>query len=75
MINPTSKDDSDAKGQNGPEARPTTLSGDGNDVLFDRTLFTLDDQQHDAFMRALDNPGPPNERLKRLMTEKSPWEK
>ena len=35
----------------------------------------LDEQQHDAFVRVLDDPPAPNERLKRLMSEPSPWEK
>lgn len=45
------------------------------DVLLDRTLFSLNDAQHKAFLKALDNPAPPNARLKRLMASKSPWEK
>ncbi|MGA7712257.1 MAG: DUF1778 domain-containing protein [Rhizomicrobium sp.] len=45
------------------------------DVLLDRTLFSLNDAQHKAFMKALDNPAPPNARLKKLMASKSPWEK
>ena len=45
------------------------------DVLLDRTLFSLDDAQHKAFLKALDNPAPPNARLKRLMASKPQWEK
>jgi uncharacterized protein (DUF1778 family) len=45
------------------------------DVLLDQRLFALDDGQYRAFLRTLEDPPPPNERLKRLMTGKSPWEK
>jgi len=41
----------------------------------DRRLFALDDVQHAAFLKALDEPVAPNARLKRLMASKSPWEK
>jgi uncharacterized protein (DUF1778 family) len=45
------------------------------DVLLDQRLFILNEEQHDAFMRALDNPPPPNAKLKELMARKAPWEK
>lgn len=45
------------------------------DVLLDQRLFVLDAGQHDAFMKILDNPPPPNARLKRLLASKAPWEK
>jgi uncharacterized protein (DUF1778 family) len=45
------------------------------DVLLDRTLFSLNDAQHKAFLKALDNPPPANAKLKKLMASKSPWEK
>jgi uncharacterized protein (DUF1778 family) len=45
------------------------------DVLLDQRLFVLDEEQHDAFMRALDNPPLPNAHLKRLFESQSPWEK
>jgi uncharacterized protein (DUF1778 family) len=44
------------------------------DVMLDQRLFVLDSDQHDAFMRVLDNPPPPNARLKKLLSRKSPWE-
>lgn len=45
------------------------------DVLLDQRLFVLDEDQHEAFMRALDNPPLPTARLKQLFASKSPWEK
>ena len=44
------------------------------DVLLDQRLFTLTEEQFDAFVTALDEPPPSNEKLKRLMSSKSPWE-
>jgi uncharacterized protein (DUF1778 family) len=44
------------------------------DVMLDQRLFVLEPGQHDAFMRVLDNPPPPNARLKKLLSRKSPWE-
>ena len=44
------------------------------DLLLDQRLFALNDEQHDAFMRALEDPPAPNARLKRLMANPAPWE-
>ena len=44
------------------------------DVLLDQRLFVLDAEHHNAFMRVLDNPPPPNAQLKKLLTRKAPWE-
>ncbi len=43
------------------------------DVLLDQRLFLLGDEQHDAFMRALDDPPLPSARLRKLMREPAPW--
>jgi uncharacterized protein (DUF1778 family) len=45
------------------------------DVLLDQRLFDLDADQHEAFMRVLNDPPQPNARLKKLLSEKAPWEK
>ena len=46
------------------------------DVLLDQRLFVLDDDRHDAFMRALDDPPLPSARLKQLMrSDKAPWDR
>jgi uncharacterized protein (DUF1778 family) len=44
------------------------------DVLLDQRLFVLDEAQHEAFMRVLNNPPPPNKELKKLMRSTPPWE-
>ena len=44
------------------------------DVLLDQRLFSLDESQHDAFMRVLDAPAQPSEKLKQLMNSKAPWD-
>ncbi|MEX0853281.1 MAG: DUF1778 domain-containing protein [Bauldia sp.] len=38
-------------------------------------VFDLDADQWAAFTRALDKPPAPNEKLRRLMARKPPWEK
>lgn len=44
------------------------------DVLLDQRMFALDEEPYTAFLRALDEEPMPNEKLKRLMSSKSPWE-
>ena len=45
------------------------------DVLLDRRLFPLTNEQHDALMRILNSPPPPTAALKKLLSSKAPWEK
>jgi uncharacterized protein (DUF1778 family) len=45
------------------------------DVMLDQRLFTLGAKQFDSFARALDETPASNEKLKRLMSGKSLWEK
>jgi len=45
------------------------------DVLLDQRLFTLNKERYEAFIRTLEAPPLPNEKLKRLLASKSPWEK
>lgn len=44
------------------------------DVLLDQRLFVLGAEEFAAFEQALDNPPPPNDRLKALLRRRSPWE-
>lgn len=44
------------------------------DVLLDQRFFSLDSEQYDAFLKVLDTPPPPSDRLKRLMASKAPWQ-
>lgn len=45
------------------------------DVLLDQRLFTLDAENHAAFMQALDNPPPSGSRLQALLRRVPAWEK
>ena len=45
------------------------------DVLLDQKVFLLNDEQHDAFMRALTDPPKSVSGLKKLMAKKAPWQK
>jgi uncharacterized protein (DUF1778 family) len=44
------------------------------DVLLDQRFFTLEGGDYGAFVNALNNPPPPSDRLRKLMTAKAPWE-
>lgn len=44
------------------------------DVLLDQRLFMLDEAAATAFLRALDHPVPPPEKLAALLASRSPWE-
>lgn len=45
------------------------------DVLLDQRLFSLDEEEYSAFLRALDEPPEPAERLRKLFKDRAPWEK
>jgi|HigsolmetaAR201D_1030396.scaffolds.fasta_scaffold14282_4 Uncharacterized protein conserved in bacteria len=45
------------------------------DVLLDQRLFSLPEQQFEAFLEVLDNPPPPVQKLRDLFNEKDPWER
>ncbi|MCL1476028.1 DUF1778 domain-containing protein [Argonema antarcticum] len=43
-------------------------------TLLERTLFLLNDEQWEAFNKALDAPPSQNEKLRQLLQTKAPWE-
>ncbi len=43
-------------------------------VLLDQTFFALDTDAFAKFQAMLDTPPVPNERLRRFLSEKSPWD-
>lgn len=45
------------------------------DVLLDRRLFALEPARYEAFMAMLDAPPAPNDKLRRLLKRKAPWER
>lgn len=44
------------------------------DVLLDQRFFVLEDDLFAEFVRQLDAPPAPNEKLRKLMARKAPWE-
>ena len=44
------------------------------EVLLDQRLFALDHERYAAFVRALESPPAPNEKLKKLLRSRAPWE-
>ncbi|WP_414834097.1 DUF1778 domain-containing protein [Afifella sp. YEN Y35] len=44
------------------------------DVILDKTVFSLDENAVEAFRAVLDNPPPPNAKLKALMARRAPWD-
>lgn len=44
------------------------------EVLLDRTIFTVSPEIYAEYLIRLDAPAQPNDRLKRTMTSKAPWD-
>lgn len=44
------------------------------EALLDRTLFNVSPEDYARFVERLDAPPAPNEKLRRMMTTKAPWE-
>ncbi|CAN7740837.1 DUF1778 domain-containing protein [Rhizobium leguminosarum] len=44
------------------------------EVLLDRTIFTVSAEVHAEYLARLDAPTQPNDRLKRTMSTKAPWD-
>ncbi len=45
------------------------------EVLLDQTIFTVPPEAYAEFLARLDAPPQPNEKLKRMMNVKAPWDK
>ncbi len=45
------------------------------DALLDRTIFVLDPKAYGEFLARLDAPPRPNERLRRSLQARAPWDK
>ena len=45
------------------------------DVLLDKAFFTVDAGTFEKFQELLDDPLPPTDKLRRLLTTKAPWDK
>jgi len=44
------------------------------EVLLDRTIFTVSPEIYAEYLARLDAPAQPNDRLKRTMSTKAPWD-
>lgn len=44
------------------------------DALLDRTLFNVSPEDYAVFVKRLDAPPAPNEKLRRMMATPAPWE-
>ena len=65
----------EALGKNRSEFMLDAARHAARDALLDRALFRLDSDRFDAFVALLDAPPAANEKLKRLLTTPSPWER
>ena len=63
-----------ARGQNRTEFMLSSARQIATEVLLDQTLFVLNGSDWDGFVDALDNPPPPNAKLKELLARRAPWE-
>ena len=62
-------------GQNRSEFMLDSARRRAEDVLLDQNLFSLNEDQFQAFLNLLDEPPKPTEELKELLATKAPWEK
>jgi uncharacterized protein (DUF1778 family) len=61
-------------GQNRSEFMLDSARRRAEDVLLDQNLFSLNEDQFQAFLNLLDEPPRPTEELKKLLSTKAPWE-
>ncbi|MGD9981130.1 MAG: DUF1778 domain-containing protein [Hyphomonadaceae bacterium] len=62
-------------GQNRTEFMLTLLREKAAEVLLNQRLFTLNDADWNAFVKRLDDPPPPNAKLKALLARTPIWDK
>lgn len=61
-------------GQNRTEFMLTSARERATEVLLNQRFFGLPLSEWEAFSAVLDNPPPPNAKLKALLAKKAPWE-
>jgi uncharacterized protein (DUF1778 family) len=64
-----------AIGQNRTDFMITTLREKAVEVLLNQRLFSLNDEAWAAFTESLDNPPPPNAKLKALLAREPIWDR
>ncbi|WP_321275752.1 DUF1778 domain-containing protein [Thiomicrorhabdus indica] len=52
----------------------STVCREAEEVLLNQRVFLLDDKAFDQFEKSLEEPLPNSNELKKLLSEKSPWE-
>ena len=65
----------DALGKNRSEFMLDAACREAESVLLDRRYFALGAEAFKEFTAALDSPPASNPRLRRLLTEKAPWDR
>lgn len=65
----------EALGKNRSDFMLEAACREAEGVLLDRRYFVLDAEDFAAFTAALDQPPVANPRLRRLLTEKAPWDR
>jgi uncharacterized protein (DUF1778 family) len=63
-----------AVGKNRSDFMLEAARREAENVLLDRRMFMLDDEAYRKFIERLDAPPRRNEKLRRLLTTKAPWE-
>lgn len=53
---------------------PSSPRNKSPEVLLERTLFTVSPEIYAEYLARLDAPAQPNDRLKRTMSTKAPWD-
>lgn len=53
---------------------PSSPTNESPEVLLDRTTFTVSPEIYAEYLARLDAPAQLNERLKRTMSTKAPWD-
>jgi uncharacterized protein (DUF1778 family) len=61
-------------GQNRTDFMLSSARDRATEVLLNQTFFRLPTPDWEAFVSALDDPPPPNAKLKALLARKAPWE-
>ena len=64
----------EAQGKNRSDFMLEASRRAAQEALLDRTLFRVDAATYDRFVAVLDSPPQPNERLRKLMQTKAPWD-
>lgn len=57
-----------------PAVERNLIDRAAEETLLDRALIVVSPEAYDEFLKRLDRPAEPNERLRRTMTTKAPWQ-